>query len=235
MAIAKPTDDFISTATGSYPGVLVARSDVLQHYSFNPAGIERISHRTVPTPMQIEPYSSAWPTSYAVLAARIHAHLPATELLYMQHVGSTSIPNMPAKPVIDIDIVVRDVTDEAAYRPGLEAAGLQFLCREPEWWGHRMTYAAEPYANVHIFGPEAPEPLRHRLFRDYLLSEAGGRDREMYADKKRKVMQEWKESGDAKFMYNDRKEETVRDILGRAFVHAGIVGSEEEYIKMSKD
>lgn len=99
---------------------------------------------------------------------------------------------MPAKPIIDIDVVVADPTDEAAYVSALVGegwertgtgkgegegehrggAGLQFMLREPGWHNHRFFVFDEsaPPANVHVFGPGCPEVVRHQIFREWLLT-----------------------------------------------------------------
>ncbi|KAK7209117.1 hypothetical protein V2G26_016295 [Clonostachys chloroleuca] len=88
----------------------------------------------------------------------------------VHHTGSTSIPGLPAKNIIDIDLVVPDNTDEPAFVPALEAAGFQFLTREPHWHGHRFFCGYEPMvANLHVWSPDCPEVERHRIFRDWLV------------------------------------------------------------------
>lgn len=126
---------------------------------------------------------------------------------------------MPAKDVIDIDICIRDPTDEASYVPALEAAGLQFLTREPHWYEHRFFCCDEPVANVHVFGPGCPELLRHRIFRDWIIKNA--EDRALYRQTKLDAMEETRRTGGKIMDYNKRKEAVIRDILGRALRDAG--------------
>ena len=67
----------------------------------------------------------SWPTASArALGDRV---------LALEHVGSTSVPDLPAKPIIDIDLTVTDSSDEAAYVPALEQVGFVLQVREPGW------------------------------------------------------------------------------------------------------
>ena len=79
----------------------------------------------------------------------------------MEHVGSTSVPNMVAKPVIDMDLVVADILDEAYYVPRLEEAGFQFLLRSQPWHNHRLFCLDGPNVNLHVFGDDLREVNRH--------------------------------------------------------------------------
>jgi GrpB-like predicted nucleotidyltransferase (UPF0157 family) len=101
----------------------------------------------------------------------------------VHHVGSTSVPGLPAKPIIDVDLVVADPGDEPSYIPDLVAAGLVHAVREPWWHGHRLLKGDQPQAFVHVFGPDCPEVVRHLMFRDWLVEHA--EDRERYAEAKR--------------------------------------------------
>lgn len=161
---------------------------ITQHYVFDPTTAQRISHRAVPQqPPTIQEPDPAWRDAFAGLESRIRRALGG-RALYVAHVGSTSVPGLPAKPVIDVDVVVADPADEAAYvgalvgegwdeaqgtgmgpEGGDRGAGLQFILREPAWLQHRFFVCADPVANVHVFGPGSPEVVRHRIFRDWLL------------------------------------------------------------------
>lgn len=111
---------------------------------------------------------SAWPRRYHDLAGRVRAVL-GWRVLQLEHVGSTAVPGLAAKPIIDIDPTVADPESEQDYVPALEAAGFRLVIREPWWYGHRVLRAGEPRRNLHIFGFDSPEPVRHRIFRDLSL------------------------------------------------------------------
>jgi len=88
--------------------------------------------------------------------------------LQLEHVGSTSVPGLAAKPVIGIDLMVADPGRERDYVPALEAVGFRLVIREPWWYGHLALRAGEPARSLHVFGPDSPELARHRSFRDWL-------------------------------------------------------------------
>lgn len=170
--------------------------------------------------LELQEYDPSWPDAYASIAQRVRVALGFRALL-VQHVGSTSVPGLAAKPVIDVDLVVADPDDERAYVPPLEAAGFALRLREPWWYRHRLLRLDQPRANLHVFGCDSPEPLRHRLFRDWLrISE---QDRTLYAAVKRAAVQEATSRGEDVERYNARKSATVREIYARAFTAAGLL------------
>ena len=160
-------------------------------------------------PIVIAEYDAEWPRWFEQAAERIRAAL-GDKVLQLDHVGSTSVPGLPAKPLIDINLVVADTTDEDAYVPPLEAIGYELRTREPDWYQHRMLRGYDPPVNLHVFPRGCEEIERMRRFRDHLrTSEA---DRELYARTKRELAaKEWKYVQD----YADAKSEVVQDILTR--------------------
>ncbi|MGB0101198.1 MAG: GrpB family protein, partial [Nocardioides sp.] len=120
-----------------------------------------------PATVQVVPYDPTWPQAYAAVRDRVIAAL-GDRVLRIEHVGSTSVPGLWAKPVIDADLTVADSGDEDAWLPELEAAGFVLRVREPDWEEHRCLRGSEPTTNLHVFSPGAREPQRHRLFRDWL-------------------------------------------------------------------
>jgi GrpB-like predicted nucleotidyltransferase (UPF0157 family) len=162
----------------------------------------------------------AWPQRYEVVADRIREAL-GWRVLQLEHVGSTSVPGLAAKPIIDIDLTVADPDREQDYIPGLETIGFRLVIREPWWYGHRALRADEPACNLHVFGPDSPEPVRHRIFRDWLRGNPADRDR--YAAIKRQAASEANAHGEDVMQYNARKEQLIREIYHRAFLAAGLL------------
>ena len=171
-------------------------------------------HVGAPTPhngtISLAEYDPAWPALYAAEASKIRAALGERALL-LEHVGSTSVPGLTAKPLIDIILVVADPADEAAYVPALEAAGYGLHIREPDWYEHRMLKGAEPPVNLHVFSPGCEEIERMLLFRDWLRSHDDDRDRYTRA-KRGLAAHEWTYVQH----YADAKSEVVREIIIRA-------------------
>jgi GrpB-like predicted nucleotidyltransferase (UPF0157 family) len=161
-----------------------------------------------------------WPRRYDELATRIRAAL-GWRALHLEHVGSTSVPGLPAKPIIDIDLTVADPGREQDYVPALEAAGFRLTIREPWWYGHRCLTSADPRCNLHVFGFDSPEPIRHRLFRDWLRGNPA--DRDLYATVKHQAAAAANSSGEHVMQYNARKQQVVRDIYHRAFTATGLL------------
>lgn len=181
---------------------------------------ERVSFRKVTPPIEIVEPSLGWPLQYQEAKKKIQDAL-GSSLVSIDHVGSTSVPTLPAKPLIDIDLVVADVEDEAAYVPALEAAGFQFLTREPAWHRHRFFCGYEPDINLHIWGPGCPEVARHVLLRDWLREHAD--DCEAYAQIKREAAEATHRSGGDLFDYNSRKDPFIRQLLDKIFKAKGLL------------
>ncbi|KAE8325740.1 grpb/dephospho-CoA kinase [Aspergillus sergii] len=182
-----------------------------------PGVVEIISTRPQKLIEIVEP-DPTWPELFAIIARRI-ADTLGNRLLSIEHVGSTSVPGLPAKAVIDVDVVVADPTAEDSYVPALEAAGFQFLLREPGWYEHRLFGLNEPYANIHVFGPNSAEHVRHRLFRDWLRNHED--DRQRYVDTKRQAAAASRLAGETVNEYTDRKQSVIHEILQKAFKEHG--------------
>jgi GrpB-like predicted nucleotidyltransferase (UPF0157 family) len=155
-------------------------------------------------------YDPAWPARFEAEAGRIRAALGAAALA-IEHVGSTSVPGLAAKPVIDINLTVADTSAETAYAPPLLAAGYRLAVREPEWFEHRMFKREAPAVNLHVFPAGCPELSRMRLMRDWLKQSP--EDLALYAATKRRLAEgDWARVQD----YADAKTAVVTEIMARA-------------------
>jgi len=155
-------------------------------------------------------YDLAWPERFAREAEHIRAVL-GERVLQLEHVGSTSVPGLCAKPVIDVLLVVADATDEPAYAAPLVRVGFVLRIREPEWHEHRLLKGADEDVNVHVFSTGCVEIERMLRFRDWLR--ANGDDRELYARTKRELAaRDWRYTQ----QYADAKTAVVEAILARA-------------------
>src|SRR6266516_6830632 len=126
-------------------------------------------------PITLVEYDPAWTKIFVREATRIKAAL-GERAIVVEHVGSTSVPGLIAKPIIDILLVVADSADEPAYVPALEAAGYVLRIREPEWFEHRVFKGPDTNVNLHVFTVGAGEIERHLLFRDWLRADVADRD-----------------------------------------------------------
>jgi GrpB-like predicted nucleotidyltransferase (UPF0157 family) len=158
----------------------------------------------------IADYDPHWPALFEREAGRIRAAL-GRKVLRIEHTGSTSIPGLAAKAIIDILLAVTDSADEAAYVPSLEAAGYVLRIREIDWHEHRMFKGPDTEINLHVFSSGCPEIDRMLIFRDWLRCNAA--DRALYANTKLALAQEeWKYVQN----YADAKTAVIEEILARA-------------------
>ena len=155
-------------------------------------------------------YDPEWPRLFEREAERIRRAL-APKALQIDHVGSTSVPGLAAKPVIDIILVVADTRDEDAYVPELEAAGYVLRIREPGWYEHRLFNGPDTRIGLHVFSDGCIERGRMLAFRDWLRTHDD--DRELYLSAKRELAtREWKYVQN----YADAKSTVIEEILARA-------------------
>jgi GrpB-like predicted nucleotidyltransferase (UPF0157 family) len=161
-------------------------------------------------PIEIHAYDPEWARQYAREETRIRSIL-GDRVVRIEHVGSTSVPELPAKPIVDIALEVPDSADEPAYAQDLEAAGYTLHVREPEWFEHRLLKGPETPVNLHVFTAACDEVDRMLLFRDWLRTNAA--DRELYASVKRELAtRDWKYGQ----QYADAKTGVVNEIMARA-------------------
>lgn len=162
-----------------------------------------------PTKPTIVDYDPGWPLRFERRAAELRAILSERARL-IEHIGSTSVPGLAAKPIIDIVVGIEDPDDEPAYLPDLEAAGYDLRVREPR---HRCFRAGEPDdpVNLHCYPPEHAETRKYLVFRDRLR--ANPADRERYEAVKRDLAQrEWPDIN----YYAEAKTPVINEILTRA-------------------
>ncbi|MGH8875846.1 MAG: GrpB family protein [Stackebrandtia sp.] len=184
----------------------------------SPLSPERLAARAVGdrpndtplSPITIAPYKPDWPDSYLAERTRVLAALGARALA-VEHVGSTAVPGLSAKDRLDIDVIVADPAIEDDYVPALEAAGYALRAREPDWYQHRCLWNDGHTVNLHVFGPDCDEHLRHLVFRDWLRGHPDDRDR--YETAKRRAAADNPGSVSA---YNLDKAATIVEILRKA-------------------
>jgi len=160
-----------------------------------------------PVAITVVDYDEQWFRRFQDTAGRVRRVLD-DEALSLEHIGSTSVPGLVAKPIIDMLLTVVEVSDEAAYVPALESVGFVLRVREP---GHRMLRTAARDVHLHVYEPDRPEVRDYLDLRDWLHVDVD--DRDLYAAEKRRLaQQQWRDMND----YADAKTGVIRDILTRA-------------------
>ncbi len=161
-------------------------------------------------PVRLAEPDPAWAARYVREEERIRTAL-GSRAVQVEHVGSTSVPGLAAKPVIDVVLTVRDSADEAAYAPDLAAVGYLLVVREPAWYEHRFLRNRDADVQVHVFTAGSPEVDRMLSFRDRLR--ARPEERDLYERTKRELAaRRWDYVQD----YADAKSAVVEEILSRA-------------------
>jgi len=161
------------------------------------------------SPIRVVAYDPEWPRRFATMAGEIKSAL-GDRALRLEHVGSTSVPGLPAKAIIDVVLTVADSSREHAYVAALEDLGYKLQIREPEWFEHRMLKGPEGNINLHVFSQGCEEIERMLAFRDWLRTHP--EDRELYARTKETLaQQEWKYTQN----YADAKTAVIQKIMSR--------------------
>ncbi len=160
-------------------------------------------------------HDPSWSDLFAREAERIR-HVLGESVVCLEHVGSTAVPGLAAKPRIDILLVVEDSSNEPRYVPALQSAGYTLRIREPEWYEHRVFKGSDTDVNLHVFSAGCIEIDRMIGFRDWLRTHT--EDRELYERTKRELAaQRWKHVQN----YADAKSEVVEQILARVVSDEG--------------
>ncbi|WP_026037604.1 GrpB family protein [Salinibacterium sp. PAMC 21357] len=157
--------------------------------------------------MELHRYDQRWESFY-LQHRRLIVEACTTGEISIHHIGSTSVPGLAAKPIIDIVVTVDDITAEEDYLDALVNAGYELRVREP---GHRLVRTTARDVHVHVFEHDDPAVGDYLLFRDRLRSDA--QDRALYENTKRILLsQQWDDMND----YADAKTDVIMAIKGRA-------------------
>jgi GrpB-like predicted nucleotidyltransferase (UPF0157 family) len=163
-----------------------------------------------PQAIVVVDYDPAWPGRFRREEAKIRAAL-GEAALSVEHIGSTSVPGLAAKPIVDILLVVEDSGEEASYLPALEEAGYVLRVREPDFHEHRMFRTPEKDVHLHVYSAGSPEIERYLLLRDRLRE--NGEERELYVGTKRELARrDWPSMQH----YAEAKTEVIEGIIARA-------------------
>jgi GrpB-like predicted nucleotidyltransferase (UPF0157 family) len=161
-------------------------------------------------PIVIADYDPTWPEKFHEHEAVIATAL-GPSAVRIEHIGSTSVPGLAAKPIIDILLVVANSAEEESYLSDLLGAGYELRVREPEFHEHRMFRTPARDVHVHVLSLGCPEVERYLVFRDRLRSHAA--DRQSYeATKRRLAAQPWPDMN----AYAEAKTECIEGIIAAA-------------------
>ena len=189
---------------------------ITKHYDSKPDENPWVHGRPPVENIEVVQYNHNWPDIFHNLERVVRAALGDTALS-IEHVGSTAVPGLAAKPVVDIDLTVADPADEPLYVPQLKALGYDLYIREPSWHEHRCFRLATPRVNLHVFGPDCPEVIRHVMFREWLKSHPD--DLKLYERSKLESLSGVSDVTE----YNLRKQPVIREIYERMFKAAGLL------------
>lgn len=157
--------------------------------------------------IKIVEYDPSWPPQFEAHAATISEALHNITVR-IEHIGSTSVPGLAAKPIIDILVAIEDSADESTFLPQLQAAGYVLRVREPDWNEHRMFRNPERDVHIHIYSDGCPEIQRNLTFRDRLRTNSD--DRIRYENAKRELAaKDWPDMNE----YAEAKTGVIESIL----------------------
>lgn len=160
----------------------------------------------------LSPYDPCWASQFMWLSTQIRDAL-SEKVLLLEHVGSTSVSGLCAKPIIDMVLAVSDSADEPFYVPPLEKKGFVLRIREPNWFEHRVLKTPRFDGNLHVFSVGCEEIDRMIAFRNWLRLHY--EDRRLYENAKCELAaRTWKYVQN----YADAKSEVIKDIFARALV-----------------
>ena len=152
-------------------------------------------------------YDAAWPGKFEHERDRVRRALGPVALR-IEHIGSTAVPGLAAKPIIDVLLTLEDPEDELAFVWRLESAGYELRVREP---GHRMFRTPSRDVHVHVWADKHPEVERYLSFRDQLRRSP--EDRLAYERLKRDLAtREWSDVNE----YADAKSGLIAAIVANA-------------------
>jgi GrpB-like predicted nucleotidyltransferase (UPF0157 family) len=163
--------------------------------------------------VEVVPHNPQWRDAFAAEAKHVAAAL-GENVVAIHHIGSTAIPNIYAKPVIDLLVEVRDITEVDGQRAAMESLGYEVLGEygiPGRRYFRKDNQAGVRTHHIHAFAAGSAEVVRHLAFRDYMIAHPGEAQR--YSELKRKLAAEHPQSMDG---YMDGKDDFIKAIDRRA-------------------
>jgi GrpB-like predicted nucleotidyltransferase (UPF0157 family) len=172
-------------------------------------------------PIEIHPYDQAWPALFSELGGLLRLHLGLVALR-IDHIGSTAVPELAAKPIIDIQISVASFEPLAAFLRPLQAGGLRYVVDNPELT--KRYFREQPggrRTHVHVRRAGSFSEQFALLFRDFLRAHDAEADG--YGRHKRELARQYRQDRDA---YVTAKTPKIWEIIRRADTWAQRTGWE---------
>jgi GrpB-like predicted nucleotidyltransferase (UPF0157 family) len=161
-------------------------------------------------PIEVVEYDAAWQAAFAEWRDRLVTALGPVAVR-IEHMGSTAVPGLPAKPVIDIQVSIADPDDEASYVPQIEALGVQLRSRD-RWHRYFRPFPGRPRdVQIHVCAAGTEWERDHLQFRDHLRAHPDARA--AYAAAKRRAALDWR---DDRLAYTDAKTAVIHEIMAAA-------------------
>lgn len=158
----------------------------------------------------LKPYDEQWSLLFEREKQRI-SNILKEKALMIEHIGSTSVPGLTAKPIIDILLVVEDAGKEEDYLNDLCQHGYILRIKEPDFENHHMFKGPDTDINLHIFSQGSNEIEKYLVFRNYLRKNENAR--QLYEETKKKLAKrKWKYVQN----YADAKSDVVCQIMNQA-------------------
>jgi GrpB-like predicted nucleotidyltransferase (UPF0157 family) len=152
-------------------------------------------------------HDPSWQERFGSEQRRLASAL-SDQAMVIEHIGSTAVPGLAAKPIIDILVTVAAIEPDEPYRSKLEAANYVLRVREPD---HRMFRSPDRDVHIHVWPAGHQHVDRYLIFRDWLRHNAA--DRALYELHKRQLAQrQWSDMNH----YAEAKSEAIVPILQRA-------------------
>lgn len=177
-----------------------------QFPGWSPADKRNLVHE----PVVVVAYDPGWTRAFAEWELRLSEVLgPVPDRL--DHVGSTAVPGLAAKPVIDIQLSVPKLEDESTYAPRLKSVGLPLRTRDDLHRFFCPPPAAPRTVHIHVCQSGSTWERDHLLFRDYLRNSP--ETRQQYGEVKRDLASRWRDDRPA---YTDAKSNFILDAMNAA-------------------
>ncbi|KAL1871911.1 hypothetical protein Daus18300_004545 [Diaporthe australafricana] len=186
----------------------------MESVGYTPATIQVVTKRVDPD-IEISPYQPSWPVTFSQVASRITSSL-GPMALKLEHVGSTSVPGLAAKPIIDVLLEVSDPSAEIEYIPRLKSLGFVLYIRQPKFHGHRFLAVdqAKVEINLHVHRAGCQIASQFLIFRDFLRANDWARDE--YAEAKVKAAATSNDEKGGRVRYQKEKEAVLNRLKAKA-------------------